>query len=238
MSRGEALKHAVLEAVERDALIIHWLNKITPPRIDIEGLQILESETITRIIGEYRKYKINFALLDLTADLGVPVILTVIRDMARGRPAVFLGAGADLDIESAITHSLLEGLRAGYWGSVSDEQIEAVNKKAPLIENIEERRVYWCDKSRIPEIDFLLNGPIKKIERNEFYRAGSQKKMKHLVKILKSCKIEAYSVDCSAKAVEDAGLKIIKVLIPKLYYLYLNERFRYPGINPIPHPLL
>lgn len=238
ISRGKAMERAVLEAVERDALMIHWLNKITPPRIDIEGLQILGNETITRIVSEYRKYKIDFAILDITADLGVPVILTVIRDGARGRPAVFLGAGAGLDIESAIIHSLLEGLRAGYWSSVSDEQIEAVNKKASLIENIEERRVYWCDKSRMPEADFLLSGPIKKIERNEFSGASSQKKMEHLIKILKARGIKAYVVDYATKAAKDAGLKIVKVLIPKLYYLYLNERFKHPGVNPIPHPFL
>ncbi|MBI2635302.1 MAG: YcaO-like family protein [Parcubacteria group bacterium] len=243
VSREQALEHAILEAIERDALMIHWLNKITPPKIDIGGLENLGNKTIAKIIGEYRRYKIDFALLDITADLGIPVVLTVIRDNAIGRPAIFLGAGADLNIESAIIHSLLEGLRAGYWNSVSREQIEAVNKKVPLIENIEERRVYWCDKSRMREVDFLLDGPIKKIERNEFGGASNQKKMELLKQILMVRGMKAYGVDYATKAAKDSGLKITKVLIPELYYLYLDERFRYSGIkrkdvNPIPHPFL
>ena len=255
-----ALVHGLLEAIERDALMIHWLNKITPPRVDLESLAEFNNENINKILGEYKKYDIDFSLLDITTDLEVPVFLTVIRDQIPGRPAVFLGAGADLDAESAIIHSLLEGLRAGYWRDVSEEQIAEVNKKAPLIENLEERRAYWCDKSRMPEADFLLNGPMKKIKRNEFCGADNQKKLERLKQILRARGMEAYGVDCTTKAAEGAGLKIIMTLVPELYYLYLNERFKYLGskrlyeapvkmgvfkqpkkeeeMNSIPHPML
>ena len=228
-SVAAALVHGLLEAMERDALMIHWLNKITPPRVDLKSLAEFNNENINKILGEYKKYDIDFTLLDITTDLEAPVFLTVICDNAPGRPAVFLGAGADLDVEAAIIHSLLEGLRAGYWSSVSEEQIAKVNKKAPLIENIEERRVYWCDKSRMPEVDFLLTGPIKKIERNEFRGADNQKKLERLKRILSARGMDAYWVDCTTKAAEDAGLKIMMTLVPELYCLYLNEHFKYLG---------
>ncbi len=224
-----ALVRGLLEAIERDALMIHWLNEITPPRIDIDSLEIFGNETIAGIISEYRKYKIDFALLDITTDLKVPVMLTVIRDRTLGRPAVFLGAGADLDVEAAIIHSLLEGLRAGYWAAVSEEQIATVNKKAPLIENIEERRFFWCDKSRISGANFLFSGPIKKMTKNEHRGAGYQAKFERLRKILKANNINVYGVDCTSKVADEFGLKIMMVLVPELYYLYLNERFKYLG---------
>jgi ribosomal protein S12 methylthiotransferase accessory factor len=186
--------------------------------------------------------------------------LTVIRDDTPGRQVIFMGAGADLDIEAAIFHSLLEGLRAGYWSLVAEEKIVEADKKAPLVENIKERKAFWCDRSRLSEADFLFEGPLKRAAKNEYSGAGYNVKLRRLKEIFKARGMDVYAVDCTTAIANEFGLKIMMVLAPELCYLYLDERFKYLGakrlyeapvkmgifneskkeeeMNAVPHPFL
>lgn len=226
-----AVEHALCEAIERDALMIHWLNKIAPFKINLEALRKSGNDKINLLLDKYRRYNIDMTLFDITTDLKVPVILAAIRDSALGRPSLFLSTRADLDIEAAIVSSLIDGLRAGFWPSVSKKDIAKTNKKAPLIENVEERRAYWCDKKRLKETNFLFSGPVKIIEKNEYCQATPKAKLKKLKEILAVRGLDAYIADVASPIAKEFGLRVVMSLVPGLYPLYLNEYFKYLGIR-------
>jgi ribosomal protein S12 methylthiotransferase accessory factor len=108
-TRNAALASAVLELVERDAFMIHWLNRLSPPQLDLDGLAPGFACRAVAVIGQagYRP-----VVVDLTTDLQIPVFLAMAwRDDGMG-PALRIGAGCDLWAPRALDKALHELLGA------------------------------------------------------------------------------------------------------------------------------
>ena len=86
-----ALYNGICELIERDAFLIHWLNKISPPGIDHSAAK---NPNVRRLLDLYRRYRIDVALFDITTDLGVPVIFAAVRDPSPGRPKLYVSMRA------------------------------------------------------------------------------------------------------------------------------------------------
>lgn len=224
-----ALYNALCEAVERDSFVIHWLNKIAPPRINLDDAA---DESIRRLVSEYKKFSIDFAVFDITTDLNIPTVLTVIRDNSPQRLKVYAAPRTDLDIEKAIKSSLCEALVSGFIPGATPDEIKTVNKKdAENIEGIKDRLIYWSDPSRSKEADFLYGGKIKDLQTSKYRGANFRKKLAAIKEILKNLGLDVYVVDVTIPLAKEFGLTVLSSLVPKLYPLYLNEHYKYLGVK-------
>ena len=253
-----ALYNALCEAVERDSFVIHWLNKIAPPKINLDNVA---DESVKRLVSEYKKFNIDFTVLDITTDLNVPAVLTVIRDNAPRRIKVYAAPRADLDIENAIKSSLSEALVAGFINESAPEEIKIWSDKGQKnIENIKDRLIYWSDSKRTGEADFLYGDSFKTLSINKYQGADAKEKLPALKEILKNSGIDAYVADATVPLAKEFGLTILASLVPRLCPLYLNEHYKCLGVrrlyeapvrmgifknpkkeeemNPVPHPML
>lgn len=104
-SRGHALLNGVLEVVERDAFMIHWLNCLSPPHLNLDGITDDKTRAITSCVQE-SGYSLH--VLDLTTDLEIPVVLALGTREDGRKPALILGAGASLDYKAALSRALSE----------------------------------------------------------------------------------------------------------------------------------
>lgn len=257
-----AVYHAICENIERDALMIHWLNRITPPQLNLAELKGLGNQKINQLLDLYKDHGIRLNLLDITTDIGIPVILALVQDSSVGRPVAFVSARADVDIETAITAALADGLRAGTWPDVTSEKIDSMRRKFPNIENIRDRHVYWGQRELVPEIAFLTAGQFRGIRQREQTqeRKNQENELQVLEKALREKGLSVFIADATSPIARDAGLTVLMSIIPGLYPLYLNEHFKYLGIrrlyeapvamnvlrkpkqedemNSIPHPML
>lgn len=104
-ARGAALLNGALELVERDAFMIHWLHRLSPPRIDRETIASAASRAMLDAVaaGGYAVH-----LRDLTTDLRIPVCLAVGTRTDRAAPALIVGAGAALDAATALARAARE----------------------------------------------------------------------------------------------------------------------------------
>jgi len=224
-----ALYNALCEAVERDSFVIHWLNKIAPPRINLDDVI---NESVRRLLSEYKKFNIDFAVFDITTDLNIPSVLTVIRDNAPGRIKVYAAPRADLDIENAIKSSLSEALVAGFINESTPEEIKIwSSKEQENIKNIKDRLIYWSDPKRTGEADFLYKGSFKTLSVNEHRGADAKEKLPALKEILKNLGFDAYVVDATVPLAKEFGLTVLASLVPQLCPLYLNEHYKYLGVR-------
>lgn len=91
---GPTMQDAVLgglyELIERDAAAIWWYNRIPRPAIAVPELREARLERVAAALSKAGR---SFALLDLTTDLGVPVVAAVSRRDS-GLPGWTLGFGA------------------------------------------------------------------------------------------------------------------------------------------------
>jgi ribosomal protein S12 methylthiotransferase accessory factor YcaO len=107
--RESAVKKAVLELCEREALMISWSSGIQLPRIDDISLD----PSARALMAEFRACGYEPLLCDVTLDL-VPVVLLMGFDTTGAGRVLLKGSAADEDPTDAIRRALLEahaGLR-------------------------------------------------------------------------------------------------------------------------------
>jgi len=104
-TREAALTNALFELVERDAFVLHWLRRHTPPLIDHRTIPAGVGARVDEV--ELAGYDVRIA--DLTTDLQIPAALAIALNRCDGgRPALLLGAGAPADPLGALTRGLTE----------------------------------------------------------------------------------------------------------------------------------
>jgi ribosomal protein S12 methylthiotransferase accessory factor len=101
----EAVFFALLELIERDAFLIHWYARLSPPQID---LSTVSNTQIQFLIERLRRQNLEAYLLDTRLDVQVPTIAAVAirRDTQLG--AFALASGCSFDPYQAMMSALTE----------------------------------------------------------------------------------------------------------------------------------
>ena len=111
-SRGDAVVRGFLELVERDAVALWWYNRTRQPGVSLASFGSRDP-WIAGLPGQYRQLGRELWALDLTSDLGIPVMAAVSRRpgaATSGGPAeeITLGFGAHFDPRLALRRALTE----------------------------------------------------------------------------------------------------------------------------------
>ncbi|KDN24189.1 TOMM precursor leader peptide-binding protein [Amycolatopsis rifamycinica] len=101
----DATLQGMLEVVERDAVALWWYNRTRQPAVDLDAFG---DPWIAELRAAYAGLGREVWVLDLTADLGVPVLAAVSRHTGGPREAIMLGFGAHLDPAVAVRRALTE----------------------------------------------------------------------------------------------------------------------------------
>jgi ribosomal protein S12 methylthiotransferase accessory factor len=99
----EAILQGIFELVERDATAIWWYNRISRPGIALESF---DQPYFLQVREHYAQAGHELWLLDLTHDLGIPVVIALASEMAGERYAA--GLGCHLDLGMAVQRALTE----------------------------------------------------------------------------------------------------------------------------------
>lgn len=119
----EAIYQGFLEVVERDAVALWWYNGLRRPRVDLDSF---DQPYFRDITAHYQKVGRELWVLDLTADLGIPVMAAVSRRIGGDGERLIIGYGAHLDPVVAITRALTEMSQVGLeLDKIPDEMIGA-----------------------------------------------------------------------------------------------------------------
>ena len=99
----EAILQGLLELVERDATAIWWYNQVQRPAVDIASFR---DAYFDALLSEYESMGWRLWALDITHDLGIPVIVALAENPATGRFSI--GFGCHLDTRIALQRALTE----------------------------------------------------------------------------------------------------------------------------------
>jgi ribosomal protein S12 methylthiotransferase accessory factor len=109
----EALCHALLEVIERDALTCHDAiteeREYLPPRVRPETI---EHPLVRELVGRLEQAEVEVILLDATVDTCVPAYSVLLADTAERGQGIFAGSGAHLDPEVAMLRAITEAAQA------------------------------------------------------------------------------------------------------------------------------
>ncbi|MEM7251275.1 MAG: TOMM precursor leader peptide-binding protein [Pseudomonadota bacterium] len=99
----EATAQALFELIERDATAVWWYNRLSVPSVDLSAFSDEYFDAVTR---EYDALGHDLWALDLTHDLGIPVVIALSRE--RGGERYAAGLGCHLDPRIAVQRAMTE----------------------------------------------------------------------------------------------------------------------------------
>lgn len=208
-----ALKSGFLECIERDGLMGFYLNKV-------EGRKIGNfPKRISSLIDYLERYNLETHIFDVTSDLGVPTIFTMTLDRTGLGDAVNIGSKASFNYEEALKGSIMESLQCRVIGRL--EKSESSTPKENQIFSLEDRFSFWKSLERLEDINYLIKEPIsidyQKIKKKKVSFSDS-------LSVLRNKGYSVIKTDITLPEVNEKGFEVLKVIIPELHPMYLDER--------------
>lgn len=235
-SLARALCAGICEVVERDAVMTNYYNMLPRDRIEIEESR---NECIVELSEMFKRYGLELYVYDITTDIPIPSILSILVDRSGEGPTVIADAATDMDPEDAIITSIEAAQQARPWlrnemfhlcDTCNCEVLEKVQPEYWLSTNLY-RGLLWARRDMISNIDFLLgNQKRKRVESFENLSSrDAERNLRTILKMFEEKNMEVAYVDITTPDVNELGFKVVRVIIPELQPLHGDERFKYLG---------
>jgi ribosomal protein S12 methylthiotransferase accessory factor len=219
-TREAARLGALLELIERDATGIWWYGKCRRPQLDGADL---DHADVRAAIAADRSNGRQLALLDLTHDLGIPVVAAILLD--RDGTLRALGVACKATLDEAAASAYLELCQMELSVTLARERVE----RAPnaMISDDDRRLLNWLgqvDMVRCPHLvprDCGASGA-----RREALTFGG------LVERLMSAGLRTYEVDLTRA---DIGIPAVRLFAPGL--CHFKPRLGHRRLIEVPRAL-
>lgn len=219
-----ALVRGIYEVVERDSFMIYYLDKLEPPKID---LKVINNDKIRQFLESAKRYKLEIVSLDITSDLGMPVIVSIIINRAGIGKAISVGLKSNSNIIDAIIGSIEEALHTRSW--LRSEYEKDPKKIEPFDlqkdSSIKLRGFLWYPIEAIKNLNFWIHSSKKKTVPTHYQAFSSGQELGELIAIFKKSDCQVYYKDLAVPALRKLGYYVVKVIIPQMQPLYLNEKY-------------
>ncbi len=212
-----AITTGLREVIERDNYLINLWNGLAPSQINLS-----EIESVRELLNEIKQKGIEVYCLDLSLDFIEIVAGIFLVDQSGNGPALCVGLSCGEDMEDEIGNAL----REAYSVYLSRKTLffEAKNSKFPANTESEwaafKNVSNWNSSEYLEKIKYFLKGPIKSLKEKTIYEESD-------IKTLKRKGYHGFYVDISDEKVRNAGLCVVKVIVPELLATSNFEEFPY-----------
>lgn len=258
MSRAEAAVSGICEVIERDAVMLTWQAMMSPPQIRVETL----SDANYDLVERYERGGGKVTVLDITTDVHVPTVLSVLRYASSEQPAMVVAAATSPDPEEAARKSLEELAHTRRYSQQINLRLPRLVVDAPNHENVTGQighLNFWCDHANAHHAAFLFASK-QRLEFDELPSLATgnpRRDVKALARAIESTGHRTLLVDVTTDDVRELGLAVMRAVVPGFHPLALGfphrarggrrlyempQKLGHKGItreageNPIPHP--
>lgn len=227
-SAADAIVRGIYEIVERDALMLMWLNQHPCPRLLVDPASHL-GQFMHRYL---RLTNMTAHLFWLTNDLQIPACMAVLIEGKPGDQRLFVGLSAHLNPEQAATKALLEAFEVRLSIFDMDESKELL--AAPQnITSIHKHAIYYIQQDRTHLLDFLLNTPhtIPLASIPDKSAGVPETDLQTCLEYCRIAKQAVFAVDLTKEDIYPTGLRVVRVIMPGMQQLTTNHNHPFLG-NP------
>lgn len=226
-TKAGAIVRGLKELIQRDGFLCYWLTHTSPRTIELETISDSAAQAL---LDEFKKYKFDIHLLDITTNIGLPSIAVVAIDRATQRPRMHLTAAAHTDPLTAIVDGLLEmhSLLGCFDGG---NEIEMPADFKPFVTPFgrHERIRHMHGEEILKRVEWFWQG--QTISFSEFNAKfpivayDDTTALKHVLELLKQRGdgYDAYIYEARSPILKALGYHAVRTCIPKLIPLYLGE---------------
>lgn len=207
----ECIQSGLLELIERDALMVNFMQRLNPPEINLETLDGENLKLIKKIQKEY-----DIKIYKLYSDIKVPIYLSIIYKEEKKHIHYGIGACASINSDYAINKSLKECLFTYFYSlNIMDARQGDPKKIKTLYEHF---LYYQGDNFK----KLLFNSKVINYKKEVV-------SFNDLLKNLKSQNIDVYYKELTTDDIKKTGIKVVKVIAPSL--IDLNKSHIYPRLG-------
>ena len=228
-SLERALISGILEVVERDAIAITWLQKLSLPRIELE-------EIPPGLGAHWKAYQrasseLEYVFFDATTDLGISTVYGLQVSRVNDRVTTLVSCSASLNPVTAIAKVMADMAACRESFRIP----RSVPDRAEDCEQLFHGASYMAQKDKARLFDFLLDSVSRRTlnELPSFEIEDERKALKAILALLRSGGVTAYAVELSTDEALRAGMRVVRVIIPELQPFSFHYRAQYLG-----HPRL
>jgi ribosomal protein S12 methylthiotransferase accessory factor len=227
---ASALLKALGEAVERDAYTIVWQNRLPRPHIDLENIG---DPLIRRFIRVLKRLYIQTYAVLLTLDIPITVIL-IVMTRSDGPPWTVVASGADLSPRHALLLALEEACLAligmgrtvaatpGYRPAADYSDVTTMTQHG---------LAHAADPRLRSSVNFLTR-PTEVLRLDELRDAATGNPSADLRTALHEIRpivADVVGVDVTTCDVDEAGFKVVRVIVPDLQPMDIDHRYPHLG---------
>lgn len=210
---NKAIVGGLLELLERDALMINFLQQLKPPEININSIIGKNKKLIKKIKCGY-----NIRIYKLFSDIRIPIFLGFIWKKRGNKVHYGIGACAALSSEKAIEKILKECLFTYFY---SKNILDLKQKNKNNINTLYEHFLFYQDKK------FFKLLPNSKQQDYKVERCS----INFLVDELKKNSLDVYFKELTTPDVKVAKIKVFKVIVPGLIDLNKSHLLKREGAS-------
>jgi bacteriocin biosynthesis cyclodehydratase domain-containing protein len=151
-TQEEAILQGFLELVERDGVALWWYNRVRRPGVDLDSFDEPYLDQLRAFLQAHGR---EFWVLDLTADLGIPVFASITRRTDRPPEQIMLGFGAHLDPRVALLRAVTE------MNQMLSSPLLGLPEKGAEKEPVDPETAHWLKTATLANQPYLLpaDGP-------------------------------------------------------------------------------
>ena len=256
-SRCEAILAALLELVERDAVMLAWNCRLSLPLLDWSDDEA--AETLDRLY--FRSTGLRYSVLDGSAFLGMPVAIGVVHGPPRSGAALAVGAACASAPVNAWSKALSESFGVYRWLGHTARTTDKRPPPSPRdVQTFDDHMLFYASDEAASKATFL-DGSLERRPLGAVppLEGGTpEQQLATVMGRLRPLGISVYAFDLTSPDVRSLGLFVMRVLAPGLCPLDVSHTARFLGgsrlytaaadaglldgrldlwnLNPDPHP--
>jgi bacteriocin biosynthesis cyclodehydratase domain-containing protein len=202
----EAVLQGFLELVERDSCALWWYTRSRRPAIDLAGF---DDPFFRRAEAFLRARSRTLYALDLTSDLGIPVVVALTHNAAGGK--IICGLGAHLSVHVAASRAVAE-LNQMLALETDEGQHARVSTEPEL--------AWWMREATIENQPYVVPAPGRSLTGADYPWLESDDLLgdiKHCVAAVQRCGMEMLVLDATRAEV---GFPTVRVTVPGMRHFW------------------
>jgi len=250
----DATLSALCEVIERDAFTTTWQAALVGPRIwagELPG-------RLPDVVARYHAVGLDVHLVDLTTDVGCPVVLSVAEGFADTSPAVAVAAAAHPDATTAALKSLEELAHTRKYAAQVMDYLPPVSVDVegghPDVDGQRAHLRFYCPQESKAAARFLWSSR-SELSLQQVAEHGPADLSSMIARVATTGE-DVVSVELTTPDIASLGLHVVRVIVPGFHPLHMGHANRClggqrlaralssrkgeepscSGDNPYPHP--
>ena len=223
----KAILAGIYELIERDGFLIYWLNKLSPKVIDTSDYNNKEFQDFKKYMESFN-FEITF--LNTATDVGIPSCACIIVNRRTNKPSISMSASAGLDAGKNLMTSLLGAYKNSFMWEYGKKKTILPPNYEPFLDpsiGMDFRRYLWHGEEMYQKFKFFISGEkinIRDIMIPKKWNSDAEE-LNYVLSIFKEmgAGYEVYCYKAQDKILDDLGYKVVKMVIPEIFPLYLRE---------------